>query len=83
MRLTVHVKDAQKQTTEVKTKDGVKKITRLMTTLSFSGVEEKKSASEIHQLIFIINFDILLINYSTTSKVFDTSEVYKVTNQLC
>ena len=45
MRLTVHVKDAQKQTAEVKTKDGVKKITRLMTTLSFSGVEEKDAAS--------------------------------------
>jgi len=41
MRLTVHVKDAHKETQIKKNADGQeKKITRLMTTLSFSGVEE-------------------------------------------
>ncbi len=40
MRLTVHVTDAAKHTATKKTKDGEKKFTRLMTTLSFNGVKE-------------------------------------------
>lgn len=38
MRLTVHLESAKKHTDEIKTKDGVKKITRTMNTLSFSDV---------------------------------------------
>jgi hypothetical protein len=38
MRLTVHVEGAKRSTDETNTKDGVKKITRTMNTLSFSGV---------------------------------------------
>lgn len=41
MRLTVHVKDAQKETFIKKTANGEKKIERVLSTLSFSGVEEQ------------------------------------------
>lgn len=41
MRLTVHVADAVKETEIKKTANGEKKITRIMTTLSFHDVEEK------------------------------------------
>jgi len=40
MRLTVHVKDAQKETIIKKTDNGEKKIVRVLSTLSFSGVKE-------------------------------------------
>ena len=39
MRLTVHVEAARKITEEVNTKDGVKKVTRIKNTLSFTGVK--------------------------------------------
>ena len=38
MRLTVHVTDAKKATTEKNTPEGPKKIRQTFTTLSFSGV---------------------------------------------
>lgn len=50
MRLTVHVKDAAKDTIIKKTADGEKKITRKMTTLSFSGVQEKDLQSILNSI---------------------------------
>jgi len=42
MRLTVHVTDAQKETTTKKNSDGQeKKVVRVLSTLSYSGVQEK------------------------------------------
>jgi len=54
MRLTVHVEAAIKITDEVTSKEGVKKVTRIMNTLSFSGVNPEdvqsilKSIPETH-----------------------------------
>jgi len=50
MRLTVHVKDAAKETEIKKTSSGEKKITRTMTTLSFEGVEEKDLSSILNSI---------------------------------
>jgi len=50
MRLTVHVKNAQKQTAEVKTKDGTKNITKTMTTLSFENVSPENVPSILQRI---------------------------------
>ena len=50
MRLTVHVTDAQKETVIKKTANGEKKITRLMTTLSFDNVEERDLQSILNSI---------------------------------
>jgi hypothetical protein len=50
MRLTVHVKDAQKIKDEITTKDGVKRITRTMTTLSFSDVNPEDVGSILNDI---------------------------------
>lgn len=50
MRLTVHVEDAQKIKDEITTKEGVKRITKTMTTLSFSDVNPEDVSSILNDI---------------------------------
>ena len=50
MRLTVHLEAAASHTDEVKTTDGVKKITRTMNTITFSGVNPEDVQSILNRI---------------------------------
>lgn len=50
MRLTVHLTEAKKIKEEVKTKDGVKIVTKTMNTLSFANVTEDEIPTILGQL---------------------------------
>jgi hypothetical protein len=50
MRLTVHVEAARKITDEITSKEGVKKVTRIMNTLSFTGVNPEDVQSILNSI---------------------------------
>lgn len=50
MRLTVHLSEAKKIKEEVKTKDGVKIVTKTINTLSFSNIKEEDVPTILGQI---------------------------------